>query len=321
MAIRIGIIGVGRIGIQHADRLCHMSEYELTGAYDTDIHRLDKAKEILDIQAYDDVELLIQESDAIAVCTPANTHVEYARKVLMAGKHLFIEKPITESLSEAEMLYALAREANVIVQIGHIERFNPVLKSAKDIIFNPMFIECHRLAPYDPRGTEVSVVLDLMIHDIDIVLQWVKNNIKNVSANGVAVISKVPDIANARIEFDNGCVANITASRIAMQKMRKIRVFQKNAYISLDMLNHETSLMHLTDEEHGMPLVLNDRVKYIHQENLAIEEYDAIKTEWQAFSNSILHDSPVAVSLESGLKTMDVAQRIIDKIQKNGYFH
>ncbi len=321
MTIKIGIIGVGRIGIQHAERLYHMREYNIVGTYDIDIHRMDKALEVFDIPSFHDADTLIEQCDAIAVCTPADTHVEYARKVLMAGKHLFIEKPFTESLTEAEMLYALAHEANVIVQIGHIERFNPVLKSVKEIILNPMFIECHRLAPYDARGTDVSVVLDLMIHDIDIVLQLVKNNIKNVSANGVAVISKVPDIANARIEFDNGCVANITASRISMQKLRKIRLFQKNAYISMDFLNHETSLVHLTEEEHGMPIYLHDDIKYIHQENLAIEEYDAIKMEWQAFADSIIHGKSVAVSIESGLKTMDVAQRIIDKIQKNGYFH
>lgn len=321
MAIKIGIIGIGRIGFQHAERLYHHSDFELVGAYDTDEQRLEKAMEVFDIASYTDVDKLINLSDAIAVCTPADTHVLYARKVLMAGKHLFIEKPITESLSDAEMLYALALEANVIVQIGHIERFNPVLKSVNNIVLNPMFIECHRLAPFDTRGTDVSVVLDLMIHDIDIVLQLVKNNIKAITANGVAVISSMPDIANARIEFDNGCVANITASRISMQKMRKIRLFQRNAYLSLDLLNHETSLFHLTDEEHGMPMNFNDHTKYIHQENLSIEEYDAIKMEWQAFADSILIGKPVAVSIESGLKTMDVAQRIIDKIKKNGYFH
>lgn len=321
MKIKIGIIGLGRIGIQHAERLYHLPQYDIVGSYDIDENQSKKAAELFDIKIFSDVDDLINSSDAIGIFTPANTHVAYTEKVIKAGKHIFIEKPFAENLSDAERLYALSREANIVVQIGHVERFNPVFQSIKDLPLEPMFIECHRLAPFDPRGTDVSVILDLMIHDIDIVLKLVKKSIKNIAANGVAVISKTPDIANARLEFDNGCVANLTASRVSMTKMRKMRIFQKSAYISLDFLNHQANKITLHDEFHqGIPLKIDETTKYVYQEQMEVEEIDAMKSEWLAFSDSILLKKPVIVSIEDALKTAEVAERILHKIQKNGYF-
>jgi predicted dehydrogenase len=320
--LKAGLIGVGRLGSVHLEHLLQSPHFDLIGCFDSNPLQAARIAEDYPVTCFDNVDDLIAASDVIDIVTPAGTHYYYAEKALRQSKHVFIEKPITEDLIEAERIVELAREANSKVQVGHIERFNPVYKAAQSLMLEPMFIEAHRLAPFDPRGTDVSVVLDLMIHDIDLVLNMVKANIKNISANGVAVISREPDIANARIEFDNGCVANLTASRVSMQKMRKLRLFQKNAYMSLDFLQREAEYITLDDEQSfpSIPLQLHDTVKYVHARQLPIENYDAIRAELDAFALAIIQQKPTAVSAEDAYMAMDVAYKIMGKIRKNGNF-
>jgi len=320
--LKAGLIGVGRLGSVHLEHLLQSPHFDLIGCYDNNPLQIARIAEDYPVNCFENVDQLIAACDVIDIVTPASTHYYYAEKALRQSKHVFIEKPITEDLIEAERIVELAREASSKVQVGHIERFNPVYKAAQQFMMEPMFIEAHRLAPFDPRGTDVSVVLDLMIHDIDLVLNMVKANIKNISANGVAVISREPDIANARIEFDNGCVANITASRVSMQKMRKLRLFQKNAYMSLDFLQREAEYITLEDEASfpSIPLQLNDTVKYVHARQLPVENYDAIRAELDAFAMAIVQQTPTVVSAEDAYLAMDVAYKIMGKIRKNGNF-
>jgi predicted dehydrogenase len=320
--LKAGLIGVGRLGSVHLEHLLQSPYYNLIGCYDNNPLRSSRIAEDYPVRCFEHVDELIDACDVIDIVTPAASHYHYAEKALRKSKHIFIEKPITEDLVEAERIVQLSREANVKVQVGHVERFNPVYKAAQALMLEPMFIEAHRLAPFDPRGTDVSVVLDLMIHDIDLVINMVKANIKSISANGVAVISREPDIANARIEFDNGCVANLTASRVSMQKTRKLRLFQKNAYMSLDFLQREAEYITLEDEEihPSISLRLHDAVKYVHARKLQVEEYDALRAELDAFAVSVLQQHPAAVTAEEALLALDVAYRIIGKIKKNGHF-
>lgn len=241
------------------------------------------------------------------------------------SKHVFIEKPVTETVEEAKMLMELAREADVKVQVGHVERFNPAFQSAIPYLNKPMFIETHRLAQFNPRGTDVPVVLDLMIHDIDIILSVVKSGIKRVSASGVAVVSDTPDITNARIEFDNGCVANLTASRISMKNMRKSRFFQKDAYIGVDFLTKELEVVRMEDVQ-GEPDPLDiifdlgegKPVKKILFDKPELEATNAIKEELRTFGEAIVNDTATIVSLEDGFRALDVAQQVLDKLKITG---
>lgn len=270
---------------------------------------------------YEDLDQLIADCDVIDVVTPTSHHHETARKVLQARKHLFIEKPITVTVEEADELVELAHDNKVKGQVGHVERFNPAFKAVADRITNPMFIESHRLAEFNPRGTDVSVVLDLMIHDIDAILSVVKSPVKTVSASGVSVISGTPDIANARIEFENGCVANLTASRISLKKMRKARFFQRDAYISVDFLEKAVEVVRMKDapEERGdFDMILKNaegEEKQIYFDNPSISENNAILDELESFADAIEQDSTPVVSLEDGTRALKVALQIIENFK------
>jgi predicted dehydrogenase len=237
------------------------------------------------------------------------------------GRHVFVEKPLANTMDEARRIVKMAKEANVKVQVGHVERFNPAYLALKDLSLKPMFIEVHRLAQFNPRGTEVSVILDLMIHDIDIILNMVKSDVKNISASGVAVMTDTPDIANVRIEFHNGCVANLTSSRISLKRMRKMRLFQKDAYIGIDFLEKKSEIIRLKTAEDEEAFTFDIETpkgnKTIAVIQPAAGETNAIKAELEAFVYSILHNKPTIVSEIDGLLAMEVAHKILEKISSN----
>src|SRR5690554_6099342 len=247
--LKIGVLGAGHLGKIHIKLIQQIDNYQLVGFYDPSKETAVKVAEEFGIRAFDEVDDLIEAVDVVDIVTPTLSHFDCAVKAIRQSKHIFIEKPITNTVEEAKKLIDLAEEANVKVQVGHVERFNPAFTSAVPFIKHPMFIETHRLAQFNPRGTDVSVILDLMIHDLDIVMSIVNSNIRRISASGVAVVSDNPDIANARIEFDNGCVANLTASRISLKNMRKTRIFQRDAYISIDFLEKEAEVVRLSTVE------------------------------------------------------------------------
>lgn len=322
--VKIGVLGAGHLGKIHLSLIKQIPQLNLVGFYDPDLQKAQSVSAELGVKLYVSMDDLIEDCDAIDIVTPTITHFECASKAIKKTKHVFIEKPLTHTIKEAKKLLALANEANVKVQVGHVERFNPAFLSAASYISNPLFIETHRLAQFNPRGTDVSVVLDLMIHDIDIVLSIVKANIKRISANGVAVVSDTPDITNARIEFDNGCVANLTSSRISLKNMRKSRFFQKDAYISIDFLDKKVEMVRLqavTDNSDPLAITIDlgkDKgMKQIFFENKKAEPNNAIKLELEAFFNAILNNTSTPVSIEDGYKALDVAHQIIEKIKLN----
>src|SRR5258705_3607591 len=241
--VKIGVIGAGHLGKFHLNNWAEIEGIQLIGFSDTDDANAEQVAQKYKIPRFADVEKLIDACDALDIVAPTSFHFELCELAIKKGKHIFVEKPLANTMDEAKALVKLAKEANIKFQVGHVERFNPAFLALKDQVLQPMFIEVHRLAQFNPRGTDVSVILDLMIHDIDIILHLVKSNVKSVSANGVSVMSDTPDIANVRIEFDNGCVANLTSSRISMKKMRKMRLFQKDAYIGIDFLNKKTEII------------------------------------------------------------------------------
>lgn len=318
--MKIGVLGAGHLGKIHIRLLKEIAGWELVGFYDPDDANAQEAIEKYGVQRYDDIDDLIRAVDAVDVVTPTVTHFALAKKAIKAGKHVFVEKPLVNTLDEAKKLLHLEAEANLKIQVGHVERFNPAYLSIKNRKLNPMFIETHRLAQFNPRGTDVSVVLDLMIHDIDIILSIVKTNVKKISASGVPIISRSPDIANARIEFDNGCVANVTASRISMKNMRKTRLFQHDCYIGIDFLDKKTeiiSLQHHKPDERFNYMELNTpdgETKFVQFEMPEVTETNAIKMELELFLDSILHDKPTEVSLQDGFNAMKIAYQVISKI-------
>jgi predicted dehydrogenase len=321
--LKIGVFGAGHLGKIHIRILHELNElFELVGFYDPSD---DAAKEIVDafpIKRFDSPEDLIHAVDCVDVVTPTFAHFSIAQLAIRNSKHLFIEKPVTETLDEAKSLMELAREANVKVQVGHVERFNPAFRQAIPFLKQPMFIETHRLAQFNPRGTDVPVVLDLMIHDLDIILSIVKSGVKRISASGVSVVSDTPDITNARIEFDNGCVANLTASRISMKNMRKSRFFQKDAYIGVDFLTKEVEVVRLETVE-GEPNPLDivfdlgegKPVKKILFDKPEIEERNAIKDELSSFYDAVKNDVNPIVPIEDGVRALDIAVQILDKMK------
>jgi len=320
--IKIGVLGAGHLGKIHIRLIKEIESFELVGFFDTNTEAAETVAKDFGIKLFGSAEELMEAVDAVDIVTPTITHFDCASKALKKSKHVFVEKPLTNTTQEAKKLMALATEADVKVQVGYVERFNPAFTAAKPYCSSPMFIETHRLAQFNPRGTDVSVVLDLMIHDIDIILSLVNSNIKKISASGVAVVSETPDIANARIEFDNGCVANLTASRISMKNMRKTRFFQKDAYLSVDFLDKKVDVIRLKNVE-GEPDPLavtietgsNKGLKQIYFENPPVEANNAIKDELIAFANSILNNTVTLVTIEDGYKSLDVAYKIIDKLK------
>ena len=320
--LKIGVLGAGHLGKIHIRLIQELNDvYELIGFYDPNEENAEKVASEFNTTAYNDIEELVQKCDVIDIVTPTLSHYDCAAIAMRNCKHVFIEKPVTNTLDEAKALRSLAEEADVKVQIGHVERFNPAFTAALPYFEAPMFIETHRLAQFNPRGTDVPVVLDLMIHDIDIVLSVVKSNIKRISASGVAVVSDTPDIANARIEFDNGCVANLTASRISIKNMRKSRFFQKNAYLSVDFLTKETEIVKMTrevDEEdpYAMIMDLGDKGKrQIIFNKPDVIENNAIKDELKSFGDSIINDETPKVTLEDGYNALEVATHIVEKLK------
>jgi predicted dehydrogenase len=320
--LKIGVLGAGHLGKIHLRLIQEISDYQLIGFYDPDVENGKAVSESLGIPCFATIDELLQQADVVDIVTPTVNHYECAVKALRLSKHVFIEKPLANTLLEAREMIGLAKEANVKVQVGHVERFNPAFKAAMPYIKQPMFIETHRLAQFNPRGTDVSVVLDLMIHDIDIVLSTVRSTIKKISTSGVAVVSDTPDIANARIEFDNGCVANLTASRISLKNMRKTRFFQKDAYISVDFLKKSSEVVRLKEIE-GTPDPLAVTIdlgegkgtKQIYFENPKVEESNAIKEELISFANAIMNDEQTIVPIEDGYEALSVAHQIAEKLK------
>jgi predicted dehydrogenase len=319
--LKIGVLGAGHLGKIHIKCIKEIENYKFIGFFDPDEEIAAKVEKESGIRKFASVDELIDAVEAVDIVTPTVSHYDCAAKALRKSKHVFIEKPLTTSMVEAKSLIELAKEANVKVQVGHVERFNPAFLAALPYFENPMFIETHRLALFNPRGTDVPVILDLMIHDIDIILSVVKSNIKKISASGVSVVSDTPDIANARIEFDNGCVANLTASRISLKNMRKSRFFQRDAYISVDFLNKETEIVRMknVEGEHD-PLAIiidlgNDKgKKQIFFEKPEIVPVNAIKMELETFLDAIVNNSSTPVTIIDGYNSLDLAYKIIEKL-------
>lgn len=316
--LKAGVLGAGHLGKIHLKLLQLSEKYELVGFYDPSKENAAKVAAEFGYTSFDSVEELIDNVEVVDIVTPTLSHFDCAKMAIDKGCHIFIEKPITNTVLEAEAIRTLASQKHVKGQVGHVERFNPAFMGVREAIGSPMFIETHRLAEFNPRGTDVPVVLDLMIHDIDIILSVVNSEVKNVYASGVSVISDTPDIANARIEFENGCVANLTASRISMKNMRKSRFFQKDAYISVDFLEKKAEVVRMKDapekpDEFAMILQNAEGIKkQIYFDNPEITENNAILDELEAFASAIENDTTPIVTLSQGTNALRVAQQIID---------
>ena len=318
--IKIGVFGAGHLGKIHLKLLNESKMFNLIGFYDVNPEYSKKIEKEFGYKYFNNSNLLIDSSDAIAIITPTKFHYEIAMRCIEKNKHIFIEKPIAHNVAEAEELVKFSKEKKIIGQVGHVERFNPAYNSVKKMIGNPMFIESHRLSEFNPRGTDVSVVLDLMIHDIDIILSLISSEVKNISSSGVSVISDSPDIANARIEFHNGAVANLTASRISLKNMRKLRFFQKETYISVDLYNKKVEVVKMTDASNELDefaLTLENaegKKKQIFFKTPKIINYNAIQIELENFANSINNNKKSIVSLEDATKALKVAYSVINSM-------
>jgi predicted dehydrogenase len=316
--LKVGVLGAGHLGKIHLRLLNESPKYDLIGFYDPDDINGQKVAAEFGYTHFENINDLIDAVDMVDIVTPTLSHYDCAKKAMEKGKHVFIEKPITNTLKEAEELLELEANKGVKGQVGHVERFNPAFSSVKDKIHNPMFIESHRLAEFNPRGTDVPVVLDLMIHDIDAILSVVHSKVRQINASGVSVISNSPDIANARIEFENGCVANLTASRISLKNMRKSRFFQRDAYISVDFLEKKVEVVKMKDApetpgEFDMILQNAEGIKkQIYFENPDIEPNNAILDELETFADAINNDTTPVVTLAQGTQALKVALQIIE---------
>jgi predicted dehydrogenase len=321
--IKIGVFGAGHLGKIHLKCIREVPTLSLVGFYDIDQKRAEKIAAELDVTSFSDPYQLIAASDAVDIVTPTPDHFAIAKSALELDKHVFIEKPVTSNREDALTLMQLHKTHPVVVQIGHVERFNPAMLSIKDIPLSPKFIEVHRLAMFNPRGTDVSVILDLMIHDLDIILSMVPSAIKQVQANGVNIVSPTADIGNARIEWENGCVANITASRISLKNMRKMRLFQPNAYIGLDFLEKNAQIIRLFDQKEALPsdnmleLESINGTKYVHFDLPESKPVNAIQMELDQFSQAITNHQKPAVGLHEGFRALDLALKISEIIETN----
>jgi len=323
--LKIGVLGAGHLGKIHIRCISGIENYKLVGFFDPDDENSKLVKKEFGLKRFASASDLIAAVDVVDIVTPTISHFDCAAEALRSSKHVFIEKPIVASPEEAKELLKIADEANVKVQVGHVERFNPAFLAAGDYIKHPMFIETHRLSPFNPRGTDVPVVLDLMIHDIDIVLSVVKSNIKKISASGVAIVSDTPDICNARLEFDNGCVANLTASRLSLKAMRKSRFFQRDAYIAVDFLEKGVEIVRLqdADPEQTNPLSMiidlgeNKGKKELFFEKPETEPVNAIQYELNMFSEAIINNTTPPVTIYDGYIALQVAHQIMDQLDKN----
>lgn len=324
--LKVGVVGVGHLGSLHAGLLGQIDAAELVGVYDIDAAKCRGIAEECGVRAFPDLDALIGSVQAVSVATPTVTHLEIAMKAVSRGLHVFIEKPMTSTVAEAEELIRLVDSKSVKVQVGHIERFNPALLALEKYRIDPMFIECHRLAQFNPRGTDVAVVLDLMVHDIDIILSLVRSPVVKIDASGVAVVSDSVDIANARLQFQNGCVANVTASRISQRKMRKMRLFQRDAYISIDFSENLAEVFRLVNEDDptaASTLMLGEigegmKKRKIVYEQPEVKEVNALKCELESFLDSIRKQREPIVTAGDGLRAIQVAGEIMEKIKLQG---
>ncbi len=320
--MRIALLGAGHLGKIHLKCIRSSACWELAGFYDPDDKNAASVEAQFGAKRYRSFAKLLQEVDAVDIVTPTPTHFALAAKAIEAGKHVFVEKPVTHTLAQGKKLLQLAEKHGVTVQVGHVERFNPAFTALGDMALNPMFIEGHRLAVFQPRGTDVSVILDLMIHDLDLVLHLVKSPVKKVSASGVAVLSNTPDIANARIEFANGCVANLTASRISMKQMRKMRLFQQDHYLSLDFLEKNAQIVRLFDQgadnlpplNQLMEFETNAGKKWLQMQMPEATPINAIEEELKSFYDAIEKKHPPVVTLQDGVAALALAQKILREI-------
>jgi predicted dehydrogenase len=317
--LKVGVFGVGHLGKFHLNNWKEIEGVKLVGFFDPHNETAQQVATDYDLKRFTDEEKLIEACDIIDIVVPTQEHYSLCMAAIRKGKHVFVEKPMAHSLQEAKDLVAMVQEAGIKLQVGHVERFNPAFVAIQKMQLNPMFIEVHRLAQFNPRGTEVSVILDLMIHDIDIILSIVKSSVKAISASGVAVLTDTPDIANVRIEFNNGCVANLTSSRISMKKMRKMRLFQKDSYIGVDFLNKKAEIIKIKQEDDVNVFAFDvdtpdGSKKTIAVANPVIEEGNAIKMELQSFYNAIINNTPTAVNEMDGYMAMEVAHQILGKI-------
>ena len=315
--LKIGIFGAGHLGKIHLKIAENSNIFELVGFHDSDFNVVNKILKEFDYKFFENPDALINSVDVVSIITPTISHFKIAEKAIKASKHVFIEKPIAQTDDEANTLVNLAIDYKVLGQVGHVERFNPAYQSIKSTLINPMFIEAHRLAEFNPRGTDVSVILDLMIHDIDIILSVVDSPIRRIDASGVAVISKTPDICNARVTFENGCVANFTASRISMKKMRKTRFFQKEAYIAVDYLTKKVEVVKIKNapkQTDDLSILLTNAEgdkKQIYFEIPKIGEINPIQEELEDFAKSINRNKRPTISLKDGAYALKVAHQII----------
>lgn len=321
--LKIGVLGAGHLGKIHLNCIKQIEKYELVGFYDQDRNTAEKVAAESGVKNFTSIDELIDSVDVVDIVTPTIAHFACASKAIEKGKNVFIEKPIVATVDEANKLIALAKKANVKVQVGHVERFNPAFIAAEPHINDPVFIEVHRLALYNPRGCDVPVVLDLTVHDIDILLTIVKSPIKSINASGVSIVSPTPDIITARLEFENGAVANLTTSRISLKNMRKFRIFQKGAYITMDFMEKKSEIVRVEDVN-GVPgpfdmtLDLPDgSSKKISIEELSTDQINAIKTELERFHDAIMTDTEPPVTIEDGVDVLKVAYMILDEIEKH----
>lgn len=319
--LKVGVFGVGHLGKFHLNNWQEIDNVKLIGFHDPSDENAAAVKQHYGLKRFKNAADLIDACDVVDIVAPTTMHHELCKMAILKSRHVFVEKPLANTMSEAKEIVKLTKEANIKLQVGHVERFNPAFLALKEYSLNPMFIEVHRLSQFNPRGTDVSVILDLMIHDIDIILSLVKSNVKNIYANGVNVLSDTPDIANVRIEFDNGCVANLTSSRISMKKMRKMRLFQKDSYISIDFLDKKTEVIkYKTPSDKNVftfDIETNTGKKTIAIAAPLIKENNAIKMELESFIDAIINKQPVTVSDMDGFNAMEVAHLILDKINKN----
>ena len=321
--LKIGVLGAGHLGKIHINCIKQIADYDLVGFYDPAKDTAEQVENELKIRSFSSIDTLIDAVDVVDIVTPTIRHFECASKALQKRKHVFIEKPIVATPDEANALKKLADEAGVKVQVGHVERFNPAFIAAEPFITEPLFIEAHRLAQFNPRGTDVPVVLDLMVHDLDILLTIVKSPVSHVSASGVGIVSPTPDITNVRIEFENGTVANLTASRLSLKYMRKTRIFQKGAYISVDFLDKVAEIIRINDEVDdtnplSATLTLGDGTeKQITFERPEIHPINAIKTELESFYDAIIHNTTPTVSIDDGINVLKLAYRILAAVDES----
>ncbi len=316
--LKVGVFGVGHLGKFHLNNWKEIEGVKLVGFFDPNNENAKQVTAEYGLKRFMDEDKLMDICDIIDVVVPTDHHFEVCMAAVRKGKHVFVEKPLTNTIDEAKQLVEMIKEANVKFQVGHVERFNPAYLAIKDMNLNPMFIEVHRLAQFNPRGTEVSVILDLMIHDIDIILSLIKSDVKNILASGVAVMTDTPDIANVRIEFNNGCVANLTSSRISMKKMRKMRLFQKDAYLGIDFLQKKTEIIKLKQPDDknvfSFDIETPNGKKTIAVANPEIPQANAIKLELESFVNAINNNTTPVVSEIDGLLAMEVAHQILEKM-------